>query len=492
MSGTAAMCRFAPPVAVTIAAVALVATSGLTVGGCGDSGAQNSTGGSANVVVVMTDDREARSLRSMPYVSERLAREGTTFTDAFATTPLCCPSRATFLTGEYSHNHGVLGNRPPEGGYPALDSSATVAVWLQEAGYRTAHIGRYLNNYAAPQHGGDPSEVPPGWDDWRVPVEDTEFQMFGNTLNENGELKRYGNRPRDYQTDLVARKAVRFVHRTSREEQPFFLSVATLAPHDEGVLEDTGAARNPRPAPRHRGRFSDAPLPRPPSFNERAIDDKPGATRDKPRLRADEIEKLTTLYRSRLESLLAVDDMVADLVRALRRAGELEDTLFIFTSDNGYLLGEHRLHGKEAPYEEAIRVPLVIRGPGFPARAARSQPVGNVDLASTILDVTGVRPPRELDGTSLMRPARDPSAGSNRTLLLELLTGARFLAVRTNRFVYAERRHGAIELYDLRRDPGQLHSVADDRRYSRVTARLAERLDSLRDCAGADCRPGAG
>jgi N-acetylglucosamine-6-sulfatase len=258
------------------------------------------------------------------------------------------------------------------------------------------------------------------------------------------------------------------------------------------VLEDTGAPRNPRPAPRHAGRFSDVSLPRPPSFDERAIGDKPGATRDTPRLRRAEIDELATLYRSRLESLLAVDEMVARLVRALRRSRELRDTLLIFTSDNGYMLGEHRLHGKEAPYEEAVRVPLVVRGPGFPAGAARSQPVGNVDLAPTILDVAGVRPPRELDGTSLVPIARDPAAGARRTLLLEVLTGNEFAAVRTPRFAYAERRHGAIELYDLRRDPYQLRNVADRRRYSGVQGRLAERLEVRRECAGTECRPDPG
>lgn len=475
--------------AVSTATVVLAAVS---VTACGNSGDRSQSRASPNVVVVMTDDQDARSIRFMPYVSRRLAARGTTFEESFATTPLCCPSRATFLTGQYSHNHGVLGNRPPDGGYPALDGSETLAVWLGEAGYRTAHIGRYLNNYAARQHGGDPNEVPPGWDAWRVPVEDTEFQMYANTLNENGELKRYGNRPRDYQTDLVARKAVRFVRRSSPGDRPFFLSVATLAPHDEGILEDIGAPRNPRPAPRHLGRFSDLPLARPPSFNERAIGDKPGSIRDDPRLRAADIEALARLYRSRLESLLAVDEMVAGLVRALRRSRELRDTLFIFSSDNGYLLGEHRLHGKEAPYEEAVRVPLVIRGPGFPAGATRSQPVGNVDLAPTILDVAGVRPPHQLDGASLVPVARDPTAGSRRALLLELLTGNEFTAVRTPRFAYAEREHGGIELYDLRRDPNQLRNVADDRRYSRARERLAELLRALDDCTGAACRPGAG
>jgi N-acetylglucosamine-6-sulfatase len=476
----------------TAAAGAAVALAGLSIGGCGAPNEPTESDDAPNVVVVMTDDQEASSVRFMPYVSRGLARQGTTFDDSLVTTPLCCPSRATFLTGQYSHNHGVLGNRPPDGGYPALDSADTLAVWLQAAGYRTAHIGRYLNNYAAPQHGGDPKEVPPGWNEWRVPVEDTEFRMFGNTLNENGELKRYGHRPREYQTDLVARKAVRFVRHGSPGERPFFLSVATLAPHDEGVLENTGAPRNPRPAPRHRGRYSNQPLPRPPSFNEGAIGDKPGATRDTPRIGRDEIEELTTLYRSRLESLLAVDEMVADLVRALRREGELGSTLFMFTSDNGYLLGEHRLHGKEAPYEEAIRVPLLIRGPGFPAGATRSQPVANVDLAPTILDVAGVEPPRPLDGASLLPIAGDPSAGRGRTVLVEVLTGNEFSAVRTPRWMYAERRHGAIELYDLRRDSHQLRNRADDPRYSRVRVRLAERLESLRDCGGRDCAPGAG
>ena len=485
------MRRSSWPLAVIVAAVALIALAGLNAAGCGESEESSAPPRSRNVVVVMTDDQEAESVRFLPHVA-RMARRGTTFREFFATTPLCCPSRASFLTGKYSHNHEVLGNRLPDGGFQAFDGSDTLAVWMRQAGYRTAHIGRYLNNYGAPNHPGDPKEVPPGWDVWEVPVLDTEFQMFNYTLNENGDLRDYGSRPRDYQTDVLARKAVGFVEEEAGRGRPFFLSVATLAPHDEGVLEGVDAARNPRPAPRHRGTFSDQPLPRPASFDEAAIEDKPPRVRNVPRLSPTAIEQMERAYRSRLESLLAVDEMVADLVGALRRAGELEDTLFLFTSDNGYLLGQHRVRGKASQYEEAIRAPLVIAGPGFPAGAKRHQPSANVDLAPTILEVTGVRASEELDGASLVPVANDSATGSKRTLLLEMLTKHKFVGVHTDRFVYVQHENGPVELYDLHRDPHQLRNVADDRRYSRVRARLAERLEALRDCAGVACRPGAG
>jgi arylsulfatase A-like enzyme len=425
-----------------------------------------------NVVVVMTDDQDARSLRVMQGVKRQLGGSGTTFENFFATFPVCCPSRATFLTGQYAHNHGVRGNLPPAGGVQAFDDSRTLAVALRRAGYRTGYVGRYLNGY-------DSRRVPPGWSDWHVGMGKSAFRMYDYTLNENGRLERYGSSPSDYQTDVYARKATRFVRGGSR---PFFLTFAPLAPH-----ADPSRTRppNPEPAPRHRGAFAGAALPRPPSFNELDVSDKPRFVRNKPLLSAGDQRRLKRQHQDRLASLLAVDDAVKRIVKTLRETGELRDTLILFTSDNGYMLGEHRLVAKGVLYEESVDVPLIMRGPGVPSGVRRSQIAGNIDLAPTIFDFTGVRPLDSVDGSSLLPLARDGSVAADRDILFENQNSA---AVRTQRYMYAEHSGGEAELYDLREDPFQLRSRHADPALASVRATLAQRLAQLRNCTGASCR----
>lgn len=435
-----------------------------------------------NVVVVMTDDQDAKSLRVMGAVKRQLQRKGTTFRSSFATFPLCCPSRATFLTGRYAHNHRVLSNTPPEGGFEAFRDKRTLATSLKRAGYRTGWVGKYLNGYGA-RRTGRPRYIPPGWDEWRAPVRRPN-RLYGYTLNENGRLRDYGSKPRDYQTDVLARKATRFIRRSARRSRPFFLTVAPSAPHSEsGGLLKTGT-RNPRPAPRHKDRFRQARLPRPPSFNEADVSDKPSFVRGRPRLDQEDRRKLTLRYRGRLASLLAVDDAMARIVRELREARELDRTVIIFTSDNGFLLGEHRLRAKTALYEESVRVPLIVRGPGFRRGANSTQPTGNIDLAPTIFDLSGAKPPGVVDGRSLLPLARDPSVGADRAILLE---NAKSTAIRTRRFMYAEHAGAERELYDLVVDPFQLRSRHQDPAYRRAREELADRLGSLRDCSGKAC-----
>src|SRR6185295_3094787 len=276
-------------------------------------------------------------------------------------------------------------------------------VALQDAGYRTGYIGKYLNGYGIPDYGGLRSPgirryIPPGWNRWYVPVDHTEYDMYGYRLNENGRLRTYGTAPRDYQTDVYARKAQAFVRASASQPQPFFLTVAPLAPHLENPIAPgpRERGRNPRPALRDLGRFARRPLPRPPSFNERKISDKPSFVRNTPRLSNSEIRQLRLEYHSRLESLLAVDDLVRGLVHQLRATGELDNTYIVFTSDNGFMLGQHRRHGKLSVYEESVRVPLIIRGPGLPARQVRSQLTANIDLAPTILDAASTPPRLEM------------------------------------------------------------------------------------------------
>lgn len=443
-----------------------------------------------NVIVLMTADQTVESLRVMPKVQRLLVDRGASFDSSFVAFPLSGPSRASFLTGEYAHNHAVLDNAAPSGGYGKLNGRSTLPVWLQRAGYYTAHLGRYVNGYG----GSNPREIPPGWNEWRGAVEKTAYRYYGYTLNENGKLVDYGKGARAYQTDVLARKAVDVIRRRARAEQPFFLSVAFLAPHAGGPRTER-VEDSPLPAWRHRDRFAAEALPAPPSFNEAEVSDKPRAIRRRPLLSTRIVAEVAARYRLRLESLLAVDEAVGAIVDELRRSGELADTYLVFTSDNGFFQGEHRLpFGKSRAYEPAIRVPLVVRGPGIAPGERLSQPVANVDLAPTVLEAAGAKTSRRLDGRSLLPLLRDPGVRWGRDLLIE---GARvdapsrsYAAVRTPRYVYAEYGTGETELYDVLRDPYELSSVHERRAYERVRGDLARRLARLRDCAGKICRQG--
>lgn len=442
-----------------------------------------------NVVVIMTDDQDAASLRYMPQVKRLLIDQGTTFTNSFASYALCCPSRATFMTGQYPHNHMVLDNHWPDGGYRRLPKE-TLPVWLTRSGYATAHFGKFLNEYGSDR----PEEIPPGWRDWYGTVGGSAYRMWGYRINENGVIRGYGSRdgqePQFYQTDVLADKAVGYLRQHTRGNRPFFLSFAPLAPHTEPYWkgDDPYVWRGPRPAPRHRGKFAGTPLPRPPSFNEADMNDKPKHQRP-PRIGQARIREMAADYRMRLESLQAVDEAVARMVRVVSEAGQLHRTVFVFTSDNGYLMGQHRWPGnKIQPYEESIRVPLVVRGPGFPKGRRVSTPVSNVDLPATILAMSGARPTVAVDGRSLERLAR---RNVRRDILIETgprRSGARwYAAIRTERYLYVEHSSGARELYDLYSDPYQLNSRHKDPRTASLRSNLSMRLRALRACSGRSC-----
>ncbi|MCG5217446.1 sulfatase family protein [Streptosporangium soli] len=406
---------------------------------------------------------------------------------------LCCPSRATFLTGQYAHNHGVLGNQPPDGGYEGLPAEETLPVWLSRAGYDTAHIGKFLNGYGRAR----PTEIPPGWTDWQGSVDPSTYRMWGYTLNENGVLRTYGTAdvedPALYQTDVYARKAVDYIKRKAPADKPFFLSFAPLAPHGEGAAAGADLSqRNPRPAPRHRGDLEGVTLPKPPSYDEADVSDKPAAVRNRPRITPANEQRIEDVrLKGRLESLLSVDDAVADIVAALRTSGELDGTLIVFTSDNGWMQGEHRIQsGKVVPYEESIRVPLIIRGPGLPAGRHVGTIAANIDLAPTILDAADATAGVPLDGRSLLPIAGD-TASFARGIVIETgpkQSGNWYIGLRAPRWKYVEHSTGERELYDLQQDPHELTSVHADPRYASTRQAIAGQLSALRACVGAACR----
>ncbi len=457
-----------------------------------------------NIVVLMSDDQTAASQAVMAKTNELVGGAGATFTNSFTNWPLCCPSRATFLTGQYAHNHTVLGNQPPFGGFDRLDTSETLPVWLQRSGYYTAQIGKFLNGYEDSEVG-----VPPGWSEWHGTKRT--YTFYGEQLLEDGQLVTYGStnedpdnpaNPATYSTDVFTSKAVDVINRQAPSDQPFFLYVAYLAPHSGGPnrpadqpqsrCEDTA-----KPAVRHLGAFENEPLPTPPNFNEADVADKPAGIASRTVLTEEQIATTTRRYHCRLESLLAVDEGVASVVDALRASGELDNTLVVYTSDNGFFAGEHRVqNGKNRVYEEAIRVPLLMRGPGVREAVTVDDLAANADLAPTILDAAGATAGRVEDGQSLLNFTEHPERRHGRELLIEQYgsspdeegqAGVTYVGIRTTRFKYVENGTGEIELYDLQADPYELTNLQGNPEYAAAQAALAGRLAALRTCTGQTC-----
>ena len=431
-----------------------------------------------NIVVIMTDDQRMDEPQlAMPKTLSLIAEQGTVFSNAIAHSPLCAPSRATFLTGQYAHNHRVLSNHSPEGGYTKLDHSNTLPVWLQEAGYHTILVDKYLNEYGIDS---DPYEVPPGWSDWRAAIS---LSYFNYTVNVNGKLREYGAKPEEYRTDVMAAHAVEAIEKAP-QDQPFFMWFATIAPH----VDVNDCCDSPTPAPRHDGAFSDwKPNGVPPSFNEKDVSDKPTYISEQNRLKKDHRKELLRKEQKRLESLLAVDDLVERVINAVAARGELEKTLFVFTSDHAYMMGEHRIDGfhKKVPYEESIRVPLFVRGPWVQQGATLTHFVSNQDMAGTIAAFAGATPGLEVDGLDLWTITPDRS--------VYLYNSGKkgppgYDGVRTSKWVYLNYETGEQELYDLEQDPDQMESRHADPAYANIKASLHEVLEGLRACKGAECQ----
>ncbi len=310
-----------------------------------------------NIVVIESDDQTLESMRVMDNVNSLIGGQGVTFRNSFVNYSLCCPSRATFLTGQYMHNHRVLSNLAPNGGFDrfqSLHGNNNLAVWLRRAGYYTAMIGRYLNGYS------NSSRIPPGWSEWRAAAPDTRaWRVYDYTLNENGAVVYYGTDPNDFKQDVLTWKAVNLVNRRAPQARPFFLWLTYTAPHSGGPDPNpnppTNCHRAAKPAPRHAHAFdSGPPLPRPPNFNEAHVSDKPAHIRKRPRLSTSQVADIQRKYRCELESLLSVDEGVKKVVDALRAKAELGNTVLIYTSDNGYFHGEHRIPtAKQHIYEES-------------------------------------------------------------------------------------------------------------------------------------------
>jgi N-acetylglucosamine-6-sulfatase len=423
-----------------------------------------------NVILILSDDEDVAIHSYMPKTRALIEDQGVSFDNYFVTYSLCCPSRATTLRGQYSHNHRIQGNVLPSGGGHKFRTlghdQSTVATWLHDAGYYTGLIGKYMNQY-------EPNEqtyVPPGWDEWYAAGHD----YYNYVLNENGRHVSYGSKPEDYLTDVIAGHTVSAIRRAADTGKPFFFFVTPYAPHGPATA-----------APRHADLFADTPYPRPASFDEADVSDKPAYIRDLPPLSADQIAWIEDMYRRRLRSLQAMDDMVESIVNTLEAVGQLENTYLIYTSDNGWHMGEHRQqYGKTTAYEEDIRVPFVMRGPGVPKGGRVTQMVLNNDLAPTFAAVAGV-PPLLQDPT---QPWRQSFGIERRQTETDGLVGAAtFHAVRTEGWTYVEYATGECELYDLTADPHQLANMAATADPA-FLKELAQRAAELSNCAGKNCR----
>ncbi len=440
-----------------------------------------SSDGRPNIVFVMTDDMDEKMLSRMPTVRSRLMDEGITFGNAFVTQSLCCPSRAAALRGQYSHNHSIMTNDLPEGGEMlfrrrGLDES-TFATWLQDSGYYTGLVGKYLNNT-----NGD--YVPPGWDEW----DGMAGSAKDRDINHDGDIRNY---PRTtLMTKVYKDESLDFLRRATDEasDPPFMLWAGTYAPHLPAKYADRDADL-----------YTDTPLPKPPSFNEKDVSDKPEWIRKAARLTPREVETLEEQHRDRLRSLREVDEMVDDILSLLEKRGELGNTYVVFTTDNGLQTGQHRLLKKATPYEEAAGVPLVIRGPGVPAGVVRDQLVINNDFAPTFADWADTGTPGFVDGRSFAPLlGRDPPTGSGwrRAILNEQDQRKRFHipdyeSVRTRTHLYVRWKTGERELYDLQVDPYELESINKTASPLEV-ARLKTRLQLLSNCRGSACRAAEG
>jgi len=516
-----------------------------------------------NFVVIQTDDQTIDQLYAtytppgggpipvMPNTLASIAEKGTTFNRYYVSYPLCCPSRVSLLTGRYAHNHNVRGNVPPNGGYTGFSfrqaNSHNLATWLQGAGYRTIHIGKFLNAYGDEPF-DDGKTVPPGWNAWHSVLKaDTDHYFYGYTLNDNGVLdgpfgdsgswdtREYGVRddfgcpfaplngqPCLYETDVLTRIASEEMQGTPGT-QPFYLQLDYTAPHG-----DFRRPAGPEPATRHYDSLPGAPYPHGPSegFNEGNVNDKPLFIREASYLSPSETHTYRVYYQKGLESLRAIDDGVQQIINTLGASGRLRNTYILFTSDNGFFYGEHRLTGgKFLAYEPATHMPLLIRGPGIKPASSTGELAANIDIAPTILELAGAQADKSIDGRSLLPYILDPTLRTRRPILFESFVetndveaqggqplaarprvaaraGTRadeagasivappkdYVGIRLGPYKYIEWPNGEKELYDINKDPYELNNKVRDSNLFPIRAFLQKELRRLAECSGRGCQ----
>jgi arylsulfatase A-like enzyme len=481
-----------------------------------------------NVLFILSDDLDLAEIAFMPKLKALMVDQGTSFSDYFVSVSLCCPSRSTTIRGQYSHNTGVETNNGSNGGFETahrLDiENSTIATWLQGSGYRTGLFGKYLNGYP---NTTSPTYIPPGWVEWNSSVKGNPYSEYNYVLNSDGQLTPYGRKPEDYGTDVYAQQARQFIQKAMQDKTPFFAYLAVYAPHQPAT-----------PASRYKDLFPGAQAPRTPNYNEPDVTDKPKYIADLPLMKPIAQQRVDALYRRRLQSLQAVDDAIEGLYNTLKAAGQLDNTYIVFTSDNGFHLGNHRMPaGKQTAYEEDIHLPLIVRGPGVAAGKVIDAITGNIDLAPTFAAMAGVTPANFVDGRSFLPAllgaapptkrnaylvehfnvataptAATPAAETQEPDDIDQLpegefgdleaatlpapanpTAARvkgipeFHGIRGSGFVYIEYVTGESEFYNIAEDPYELHNLVSklDPGTKKV---LSERVKGLVTCKADSCR----
>lgn len=496
-----------------------------------------------NIVVIQTDDQSPRTAKAryvsqsgrshlaMPNTVKKIFRGGTEFKNYYTTTPICSPSRASMLTGQYPQNDKLTGNGGEHGGWEGWQNSPgytrNMPAMLQKAGYRTAHVGKFVNGYYDQANDRVDTTVPPGWSSWFTTAYLPGTRYYGYPVSHNGKaLPRFGNpnyksdgpgidpkfctakllikvhrNPRcNYLTDVMAHQAVKEIRKS--KGKPFYLQVDFQGPHG-----DVKPPKGPEPATRHLHTADRTPLPRPKNFNEADTSDKPELLQNLAPNRMDrkEIKHLKDSYRRQLESLRAVDDGVGAILKTLRRTGRLSNTYVFFMSDHGYFLGEHRYEsGKFMPYEETATVSMAVRGPGVPAHRRAGEITGNIDIAPTALKLAGVSPNYKLDGRSLKQFWKHSNRTTRRPIGIALgvlphtsRTSAsvsakapilNFRGFRVGPYKYVEYERGGAELYDLKRDPFELNNQVGSARYAAVRTYMKKHLPEVAECKASGCR----
>jgi len=420
-----------------------------------------------SLVLIVTDDQRWDTTFAMPVLQRRLVDRGVTFTKGFVVNPQCCPSRANILTGQYSHTTGVYDNRGPFGGFKVFDDSSTIATWLDDSGYTTALVGKYLNGYRSHS-----AYVPPGWDRW---VAFANPGYYDYTLTIDGRLRSYGSSPEDYSTDVLAARAASFIQ---KKTGPLFLYWAPKAPHGPST-----------PALRHRNAFRGLPPKRPPNYNELDMVDKPAWLQGWPAWTPEKARRTDRQRKLMLRSLLAVDDGIEVIMDALRETDRLENTMIAFVSDSGFTWGEHRLQGKLTPYEESIRVPYIVRyDPLTDPGTTESRLAASIDLAPTFAAVAGVPAPgaegRNLNRLfSSARRWRDDLLIEHHGVLVPTYGGLvpTYCEVRSDDYSYVRYTTGEEELYNMRTDRYQLDNAVGSAGSRRTLKAMRARVKELCD-----------
>lgn len=434
-----------------------------------------------NIVFILTDDLSWNLINKKfaPHITA-LEQQGETFDHYFVADSLCCPSRSTIFTGLFPHDTKVATNLPPDGGFQKFQSehldTKTYAVALQSAGYQTSMLGKYLNGYGDPLN-HQTAPVPPGWSDWHV-SNSTGYAEFNFAMNDNGTFNTYKGRL-NYGVDVLNSDTQTFIKKSAAT--PFAIEVATFAPHQPYT-----------PAPRNANDFPGLTEPRDPSFNTNNVN-PPGWLGQRKALGPKQVATIDASYRKRAQAVESVDKLLADTEATLAAEHLSDNTYIVFSSDNGYHLGQHRLaRGKQTAFDTDIRVPLIVAGPGIPHGRVVTQVAQNVDLYPTFVQLAGGTPGPSIEGHSLvplLHPAtseprwrtvalvehhggnNDPAdpdfegGGSNPTTYDAIRISAKQLPdfsgpVEAVYVEYDDRQH-ELEYYDLKADPHEQTNIAN-------------------------------